>query len=331
MPRVLVTGCAGFLGSHLTESLLDDGHEVVGVDCFTPYYPRALKERNTAGFRDHAHFSLRELDLSADPLDGLLDGVSTVYHLAAQPGVRLSFGSFDEYLRHNLHATQRLLEASVGQPLDAFAYASSSSVYGATTTFPTPESAERLPVSPYGITKLATEELAKTYGRNSGIHTVGLRYFTAYGPRQRPDMAMTRFLTRALLGERLPLFGDGLQLRDFTYVADVVTGTRLAAERGHAGLSYNIGGGQTTSMLDVVALLGELLGEPVPVDHLPASRGDARHTHADASMAREHLGFAPATTVREGLSAQLEWLRGEIDTPELVEACGVGVGVGARA
>jgi nucleoside-diphosphate-sugar epimerase len=317
--RVLVTGCAGFLGSHLTESLLADGAEVVGLDCFTPYYPRVIKEGNMAPFRDHPAFSFHELDLSADALEGSLEGVTTIYHLAAQPGVRLSFASFDEYLRHNLHATQRLLETSVDRALDAFVYASSSSVYGATRTFPTPESAERMPVSPYGITKLATEELAKTYGRNNGIHTVGLRYFTAYGPRQRPDMAMTRFVTRALRGEPLPVFGDGLQLRDFTYVGDVVAGTRLAAAHGHAGLAYNIGGGNTTNVLEVVELLEDLLGAPVPVEHMPASRGDARHTHADGARAAEHLGFEPSTSLREGLAAQLDWLRGA-SSPELVEA-----------
>jgi nucleoside-diphosphate-sugar epimerase len=319
-----VTGCAGFLGSHLAESLLSDGIEVVGVDCFTPYYPRPIKERNMAAFRDRPRFSFREVDLSSDPLDGLLEGVGTVYHLAAQPGVRLSFGHFDEYLRHNLHATQRLLEASVDVELDAFVYASSSSVYGATRTFPTPESAERLPVSPYGITKLATEELARTYERNNGVPTVGLRYFTAYGPRQRPDMAMTRFLTRALHGAPLPVFGDGLQLRDFTYVGDVVVGTRRAAAHGRAGLAYNIGGGHTTNVLEVVELLEDLFGRPVAVDHLPASRGDARQTHADGALAAEHLGFVPATSLRDGLVAQLEWLRAEASRPELVEAVGVG-------
>jgi nucleoside-diphosphate-sugar epimerase len=324
--RVLVTGCAGFLGSHLTESLLRDGVEVLGVDCFTPYYPRAIKERNLAVALEEPRFTFRELDLSADPLDDILDGVSTVYHLAAQPGVRLSFGSFDTYLRHNLQATQRLLERAVDRPLRSFTYASSSSVYGATETFPTPETAERRPVSPYGITKLATEELANTYCRTNGVHAVGLRYFTAYGPRQRPDMAMTRFLGRALRGQRLPIFGDGLQLRDFTYVADVVNGTRLAAEHGHAGVAYNIGGGNTTNLLEVVELLRELLGKPIELEHLPAGRGDARHTHADGALAREHLGFEPATALRDGLAAQLEWLRSEVASPELAEASGVGCG-----
>jgi nucleoside-diphosphate-sugar epimerase len=311
--RVLVTGCAGFLGSHLCEALLAEGHDVVGVDSFTPYYSRDVKERNGARLLEDASFTLHELDLSSDDLDGLLDGISSVYHLAAQPGVRLSFGHFGEYLRHNLHATQRLLEEAVDRPLGAFVYASSSSVYGDTDVFPTPETAERRPVSPYGVTKLAMEELAGTYVRNSGVPAVGLRYFTAYGPRQRPDMAMTRFITRALKGEPLPIFGDGLQLRDYTYVGDVVAGTMAAAENGRPGTAYNIGGGLTTNVLEVVKILERILGRPIAVDHRPPSRGDARNTHADPALAAEHLGFAPATSLEEGLAAQTEWAQSELN------------------
>jgi UDP-glucose 4-epimerase len=311
--RVLVTGCAGFLGSHLCEALLVEGHDVVGVDSFTPYYPRDVKERNARRLLEDPSFTLHELDLSSDALDGLLDGISSVYHLAAQPGVRLSFAHFDAYLRHNLHATQRVFEEAVDRPLDAFVYASSSSVYGDTNVFPTPETAERRPVSPYGVTKLAMEELAGTYVRNAGVPAVGLRYFTAYGPRQRPDMAMTRFITRALEGEPLPIFGDGLQLRDYTYVGDVVAGTIAAAEHGRPGSAYNIGGGLTTNVLEVVKILEGILDRPIAVDHRPAIRGDARNTHADPTLAAEHLGFAPATSLEEGLAAQTEWAQTELN------------------
>ena len=306
--RALVTGCAGFIGSWLVERLLAEGREVVGVDCFTDYYPRELKEENLTRAREHPGFSLHELDLSADSLDGLLDGVDDVFHLAAQAGVRSSFGKgFERYVRWNVLATQRLLEEAVARPVSSFVYASSSSVYGNALTAPTTEDTPRQPVSPYGMTKLATEEIANVYHRNHGVPVVGLRYFTAYGPRQRPDMAFLRFLSRALAGEPLRVYGDGGQVRDFTYVDDVVAAT-FAATRGRPGAVYNIGGGEPVELNAVIAMLGTMLDREVTVEREAATMGDARHTHADSSLAARELGWSPETSLQEGLAAQLLWM-----------------------
>jgi nucleoside-diphosphate-sugar epimerase len=304
---VLVTGCAGFLGSHLCERLISEGHEVVGVDCFTDFYPRELKDRNLERLRNESGFKLREIDLSNADLTGLLEGISGVYHLAAQPGVRGSFGSgFPHYVEHNVLATQALLEEATLNPVSWFVYASSSSVYGDTPTYPTTEEAQLCPVSPYGMTKVATEEIAGVYHRTSGVPVVGLRYFTAYGPRQRPDMAFSRFIARALNGEPLPINGDGRQIRDFTYVDDVIGGT-IAATHGEPGSVYNIGGGNATSVIDIVGVLEELLERPLEVVFRSDQRGDARQTCADGNRAADGLGFVPGTGLAEGIARQLEW------------------------
>ena len=305
--RVLVTGCAGFLGSTLCERLVDDGYEVLGVDCFTDFYPLALKKHNLERLLEEPTFNHRECDLSVDRLDGLLEGISIVYHLAAQPGVRASFGSgFGHYVRHNVQATQALLEESVRHPVDSFVYASSSSVYGDTTTYPTDEAAQLRPVSPYGVTKVATEDIASLYHRTSGVPVVGLRYFTAYGPRQRPDMAFSRFIARALADQPLLVNGDGRQIRDFTFVGDVIDGT-LAAVRGEPGSVYNVGGGNATSVLDVIGVLEELLERRIQVEYRSNQRGDARQTCADGTLAQRDLGFAPVTGLAEGIARQVEW------------------------
>jgi nucleoside-diphosphate-sugar epimerase len=307
--RVLVTGCAGFLGSHLSETLLDRGHEVVGVDCFTDYYARELKEANLERLRDEPDFTFNELDLSDAALTGLLDGIDLVIHLAAQPGVRGSFGEgFERYVRNNVLATQRLLEEATEVPLQGFVYASSSSVYGNSPVYPTSERMKRRPVSPYGMTKLATEELACVYHRCYGVPAVGLRYFTAYGPRQRPDMAFTRFLRCALADEPIPLNGDGSQIRDFTYVRDVVDGTIAAASAGRAGTVYNIGGGTPVRLSEAVAIISELVGRRIATNRRPVHCGDPHCTSCDDRRARRDLGFSPSTTLRDGLAAQLEWL-----------------------
>lgn len=307
--RVLVTGCAGFLGSHLSERLVDTGREVVGIDCFTDYYARAIKERNLERLNEEPRFTLRELDLSADDLDGPLEGVDVVIHLAAQAGVRGSFGEgFEVYLRNNVRATQRLLEEAAHRPISSFTYASSSSVYGDAEAYPTTEATERRPVSPYGMTKVSTEELAGVYHRCFGVPVVGLRYFTAYGPRQRPDMAFTRFFTRALAGEALPIIGDGRQVRDFTYVDDVVAGTIAAAERGRAGSVYNIGGGAPVELGEAVGLIQDLVGRPVPIERRPSQVGEARRTTCDGDLARREIDFTPQTDLKTGLAAQLEWV-----------------------
>lgn len=307
--RVLVTGCAGFIGSHVCERLLAAGCYVVGVDCFTSYYDRASKERNLANLLGEPRFRLAPLDLSADHITGVLDGVTHVIHLAGQPGVRLSFGDgFSTYLRHNVLATQRLLEEAVRCPVKRFAYASSSSVYGDAPTFPTHEGSPRRPVSPYGMTKVATEELAAVYERDFGVPVVGLRFFTVYGPRQRPDMAFTTFLRRAVNDEPLPILGRGDQVRDFTYVDDIVDGTIAAAERGRAGAVYNLGGGEPVALKQALETIAELLGRSVRFDHRPGGVGEAHRTGCDGTLAREELGFSPRVDLYTGLQAQLEWV-----------------------
>jgi nucleoside-diphosphate-sugar epimerase len=308
-PSALVTGSAGFIGSHLCEQLLEDGWSVTGVDCFTPFYARERKEGNLRELRSSAHFQELELDLSRDDLDGVLDGTDVVFHLAAQAGVRASFDGFVDYVRHNVLATQRLLEAAAGRRLRRFVYASSSSVYGTATSVPTSETEPRVPESPYGMTKLATEELAALYHRTEGIPTVGLRYFTVYGPRQRPDMAFTRFLEAALAGRPLSILGDGRQQRDFTFVADAVRATLAAGERGTPGGVYNVGGGTPVRLSEVLALLEELLDAPLDVRRTLAARGDVRHTCADPTRAAHDLGFAPATPLAVGIASQLAWIR----------------------
>ena len=308
--RVLVTGAAGFIGSHLSEALAEAGHDVVGVDCFTDYYARALKEANLARLRDLPNFRLLELDLSEDDISELLDGVDAVFHLAAQAGVRGSFGDgFETYLRHNLYATQRLLEAAIAHPLRAFVYSSSSSVYGNASQFPMTEQTARRPVSPYGMTKLATEELTATYHRCFGLPVVGLRYFTAYGPRQRPDMAFTRFIRAILDDDPLTVLGDGSQVRDFTFVGDIVEGTIAAAQRGRFGSVYNIGGGHAVQLLAAIAAIERVAGRRGRIELAPPQRGDAYRTGCDCALALSELGYAPRTVLEDGLAAQLEWVR----------------------
>lgn len=307
--RTLVTGCAGFIGSHLCERLLAAGSEVVGVDCFTDYYARCLKEDNLSGLRQDDRFTLLELDLSRDPLDRAFEGVDVVYHLAAQPGVRLSFGGgFEQYARHNLLATQRVFEAVTAADQDRpCVYASSSSVYGNSRRFPIAERSTRAPVSPYGLTKLATEELARVYARTSGLRAIGMRYFTVYGPRQRPDMAFARFLASALDGLPVTVLGDGRQIRDFTYVSDAVDATVAAAAHGRRGGVYNVGGGIQVPLIEAIWRLGELLGRPIQVRFLPDARGDVRRTCSDGRRAARDLGFAPQVRFGAGLERQVQW------------------------
>jgi nucleoside-diphosphate-sugar epimerase len=319
--RALVTGCAGFLGSHLSERLLEDGYEVVGVDCFTDYYAREIKESNVAGLREDPSFTLLERDLSTEPVDGILEGIDEVYHLAAQAGVRGSFGdSFELYVRNNVQATQRLLEQASRNPVKAFVYASSSSVYGNATVCPTPEHAPRQPISPYGMTKVATEDIAGVYHRNHGVPVVGLRYFTAYGPRQRPDMAFNRFIRSAMAGKPIAILGDGMQVRDFTYVDDVINGTRAASEHGERGSVYNIGGGQPITLLGAIEILEQLLERQIVTEHRPAARGDVRKTGADSSRSTSELGVTPSVTLAEGLAAEVEWMLGTTAVPDAATA-----------
>lgn len=311
--RVLVTGCAGFIGSRLVERLLYDGTCVIGIDAFTDSYAKETKQANLQRFRDHPGFEFRRLDLSRDPLDGLLSGVDVVFHLAAQPGVRASFGQgFAKYVRHNIEATQRLLEAAIGQPIEAFVYASSSSVYGEEAPFPTPEDAPCRPKSPYGMTKKAVEDLCGVYLRNHGLPVIGLRYFTVYGPGQRPDMSFARFITQMLRGHQLTVYGDGRQTREFTYVDDIVRATIAAATAGRPGAAYNVGGGRQVELREAYGLLGEILECEPSILELPPAPGDVRATGADGTLAQRELGFEPQISLEVGLRAQAKALMREL-------------------
>jgi nucleoside-diphosphate-sugar epimerase len=308
--RVVVTGAAGFIGSHLTERLLAAGHEVVGIDCFTDYYGRARKQKNLEPSRAQAKFSFEELDLVDADLAPVLDGAELVYHLAGQPGVRPSWGNqFDQYVRDNVIATQRLLECLKGKPIHRLVFAGSSSVYGDAEMFPTKESALPRPVSPYGVTKLAAEHLTHLYTRNFEIPAVSVRYFTVYGPRQRPDMAFSRFMQALSDGEEIEVYGDGEQTREFTYVSDAVEGTIRAAGADVVGQIFNLGGGSRVTVNQVLATLEEISGIKVRRQNLPAAPGDPRHTGASINLARERLGWEPRVSLREGLAKQWQWFQ----------------------
>jgi len=304
--KYLVTGAAGFIGSHLAESLQGQGHEVVGVDCFTDYYDPALKEENAAGL-DVLRLDLADEDLPLDRVDG-------VFHLAGQPGVR-SFGDvFDEYVRRNLVATRRVLEAAARAGVRVV-FASSSSVYGEAESYPTPEETEPKPISPYGITKAGCEQLARAYARAFGLDVVVLRYFTFYGPRQRPDMAFTRIVNALARGGVFELYGDGLQSRAFTYVADGVEATIAAIDRAPDGAVYNVGGGAEATMRDAIAALERISGRTLELVERPAAKGDVRRTAPDTSRIERELGWRATTELEDGLRAQWEWASTRVATP----------------
>ena len=306
--NTLVTGAAGFVGSHLCEELLDHGHSVRAVDCFTDYYPRERKCQNVEPLLGRHGFRFIDGDLHDVELDELLDDVELVFHLAGQPGVRPSWGKdFGHYVRQNISVTQRLLEAVKPRPIRKLVYASSSSVYGDAERYPTPESIRPAPVSPYGVTKLAAEHLCELYRMNFGIPTVSLRLFTVYGPRQRPDMAFARLVEAATRERSFELFGDGSQTRDFTYVADIVRANLLAASSAaqNAGRVFNIGGGNRVTLNAVIHLLETLTGRRLKKTVTPQQAGDARHTYADCSAAEAALGFRPEWQLEAGLVAQL--------------------------
>ena len=307
--KALVTGGAGFIGSHLCERLLDDGASVTAVDCFTDYYPRAIKEANIAAMRSRPGYRFVEASIAEADLPALLEGTTHVFHLAAQAGVRKSWGrEFRIYTALNVDATQILLEACVGRPIERVVYASSSSVYGDEASLPMHEELPLHPVSPYGVTKLAAEQLCHLYFVNHGVPTVSLRYFTVYGPRQRPDMGFHRFFSALLDGRPLVQYGDGQQTRDFTFVADAAWATQAAGVRGVPGRVYNIGGGSRVSLRQVFDLLGRVTGREVRVDRQPVQKGDMRDTYADTTRAQADLGFAPSVTLEEGLGAMYRWM-----------------------
>lgn len=307
----LVTGAAGFIGSHLSERLLDDGYAVIGVDCFSDYYPRAFKESNLEGLLGRPGFRFIEADLGRMDLDTLLDGVSYIFHQAAQAGVRASWGeSFAVYTDVNILATQKLLEAARrASGIVKCVCASSSSVYGDSAELPLRESGPVAPVSPYGVTKLAAEHLARLYAANFGLPTVSLRYFTVYGPRQRPDMAFHKFLWAIYAGQPIPVYGDGEQTRDFTYVADAVEANIACMTRGEPGSYFNIGGGSRVTVNHCLDILREVTGREVRIARHEAQHGDVRHTWADTTAAQRVLGFRPRVGLREGLAAEDVWFR----------------------
>ena len=308
--KALVTGAAGFIGSTLAERLLDEGVDVVGLDCFTDYYPRAVKERNLSGLVERPRFRFVESRIQDANLAELLADRSHVFHLAAQTGVRKSWGKdFGVYTVNNIEATQVLLEAVAARPaIERFVYASSSSVYGDRVAIPMREDALPQPVSPYGVSKLAAEQLCYLYYVNHQVPTVSLRYFTVYGPRQRPDMGFHKFLRATLQGEPITVYGDGEQTRDFTFVHDVVSATIAAARQGVPGRVYNIGGGSRVSVNGVLEIIGRVSGRRPIVSVDAAQKGDMRHTYADTSLAQADLRFAPSVTLEQGLAAECRWL-----------------------
>jgi UDP-glucose 4-epimerase len=307
--KALVTGTAGFIGSHLTAGLLARGTAVIGIDSFTDYYPRSMKEANLAVNIGNPAFRFLETSIQTADLGALLDGVTHVFHLAAQAGVRKSWGrDFQTYTANNVEASQQLLEACVGHPIQKFVYASSSSLYGDAVNIPVREDALPRPVSPYGVTKLAAEQLCYLYWVNYKVPTTSVRYFTVYGPRQRPDMAFHRFIRAALTDEPITLYGDGTQTRDFTFVTDAAAATIAAGDRGVPGRAYNIGGGSRVSVNDVLMILERLTGRPLKVAREASQKGDVRDTSADTSLARADLGFAPAVSLEDGLEAEYRWL-----------------------
>ena len=307
--RVLVTGAAGFIGSHLGEALAARGDDVVGVDSFTDYYDPERKRENARTL------DVVEADLVTTDLDRLLEGVDAVCHLAGQPGVRASFGpGFDDYVERNVRASGRLFEAAARHGIRVV-FASSSSVYGDAEAYPTAEDARPQPISPYGVTKLCVEHLAYAQARVMGLEAVGVRYFTVYGPRQRPDMAFTPLLEALADGTTFRLFGDGSASRSFTFVADAVGGTIAALERGRSGEIYNVGGGEEASMADAIALAESLAGGTLAVERHGEAAGDVRRTRADVTKAERELGWRPETPLADGLRAQWAWVAARVAAP----------------
>ena len=306
--KALVTGCAGFIGSHLVDKLLEHGYEVIGIDCFTDYYPREIKEKNLSNALKNNNFKLVKEDILE--MDKLPE-VDYVFHLAAQAGVRASWGkSFEIYTRNNIEATQRLLEFYKSKDLKKFVYASSSSVYG-DAELPMKENSLLKPVSPYGVTKLAGENLCYLYWKNHGVPTVSMRYFTVYGPRQRPDMAIHKFVKAIFRGDEITVFGDGTQTRDFTYVDDAVEVNILAAESNSVGEVFNIGGGSRISVNDLIEMMDNIIGKKAKVKYIEKQKGDVRDTLADVSNARKKMNWKPKIDIYHGLREYIWWYTNE--------------------
>lgn len=304
--KALVTGSAGFIGSHLCEALVRLGWEIIGVDCFTDYYEKVLKEKNLANLRLKPNFTFVEKDLTKDSLTTELKDVDFVFHQAGQPGVRGSWGAnFNKYLQNNILATQYLLEIIKDYDIKKFIFASSSSIYGNTGCLPMKESQIPQPYSPYGVSKLAAEQLCLLYHENYRVPTIALRYFTVYGPRQRPEMAISSFIKTILEGKPISIYGDGNQRRDFTYVEDIIQANLLAAESSLTGEVFNVGGGKPEKLIDVVRILEQILNKKVLLSFSTKRKGDVRDTFADISKIQENLGFIPSYALEEGLVKQV--------------------------
>lgn len=312
--RALVTGCAGFIGSHLTERLLEEGWSVLGVDAFVPTYGTGRRRAWASGMPSSPQFEFIEANIVDLDLTPHLTDCDVIFHLAARPGVRASWEDFARVSQANIVATQKVLDAVSRHPSTRLVFASSSSVYGESETYPTTEETSLGPISPYGVSKASGESLISAYVSQAGVQAVSLRYFTVYGPRQRSDMAFTIWLTRALRSQALPIFGDGNSIRDFTYVSDVVNATLASATcqvEGHE--IFNVAGGSPATVNEVVDMIEELLGFAVARDHTARAKGDPRRTGGDTSRLEKATGWKPEWTLREGLDAQLEWLRRAAD------------------
>lgn len=311
--KCIVTGTAGFVGSSLSERLLQLGHEVVGIDCFVDYYPRKIKEKNLERCTSSGKFKFIESDLLALDLQAIFEGADVIFHQAAQAGVRASWGkTFSIYTDNNILATQRLLEAArtdvIKKTLKKIVYASSSSVYGSAETLPTTELTLPKPVSPYGVSKLAAEHLMLLYTSEFGVPTASLRYFTVYGPRQRPDMAFHRIIKAGLTGEQFTLFGDGEQTRDFTFIDDIIDANISAAFTDTRHSVFNVGGGNRISMNKVIFMIENIIGRKMKVERIEKAKGDAAHTGADTTLANAELKYKPKVGLEQGLEAESRWI-----------------------
>ena len=307
MSRCVVTGAAGFIGSHLSEALIEKGHDVTGLDAFIPYYPRPLKERNLHDLLLSARFTFAEVDFRTAELAEYLDGADVIFHLGAMAGLMKSWTDFQLYSSCNAEGTQRMLEAAMNAKIGQFIHISTSSVYGKEATGP--ESTPLSPFSPYGITKLAAEQLCRAYQANFGLPYTILRYFSVYGPRQRPDMAYNILIRNLLEGRTFTMYGDGEQTRSNTYIADCVRATIMAFEQQDSAIGqvFNVGGGEIKSLNEAISILEDLTGCTAQIDRKPARPGDQKHTAADISKARGILGYEPQTSLEEGLRAQVKW------------------------
>jgi UDP-glucose 4-epimerase len=308
--KYLVTGAAGFIGSHLCKKLIQDGVHIIGLDAFTDFYPRSIKENNLQPLLNNPHFELISGDILEVNLDKIMDEIDVVFHFAAQPGVRTSWGAeFSIYTKNNIDATQKLLEAAKTATLKKFIYASSSSVYGLSPKLPMTETSTLHPYSPYGVTKLAAENLCFLYYKNYGIPCVSLRFFTVYGPGQRPDMAFHKFFKSIQKDEEISVFGDGQQTRDFTFIDDIIWANLSSIENGRAGENYNLGGGTRKKLADIIPILEEICQKTVKIKYVPGQKGDVRHTYADIQKSKDELNYIPRINLEEGLRSEWDWIK----------------------